>query len=242
MRLEDTYSGKMKTLSDALKRQLERGKPLTSFAIAKLRKAGNEAVLKANAGNIVKIMLTGGTLTAEHLEEVKRYYPEQAQEWLDAGGRVAGGKGGRWLTLNACATEMGVRQSDLWRAIERHPAEAPRKRADGLYELAAIRDFYNEHSYKSNAPLKEQILTQELRLKRVKADAAEGMLIERATVVDILMEADVQLEAALKAMAEKYAPNNPTALDAAKAGFKRWREFLQDLSSAPAPAKAKRKA
>lgn len=221
----------MKTLSDTLKRQLERGNPLAPFAVAKLRKAGNEAVLKANAGNIVKAMLTGGAVTAEQLEEAQRYYPEQAAEWLEAGGRVAQGKGERWMSLNAIAAEMGVTQPALYQMITRHPDEAPSKRADGKWEYGQVRDFYATRTRRQNAPLKEQILEQELRLKRVKADAAEGLLIERATVVDILTEADVQLEAALTAMAKKYAgAQYERAIEDAKTGFKRWREFLAELS------------
>ena len=232
----------MKTLSDTLKRQLERGKPLAPLAVAKLRKAGNEAVLKANAGNIVKAMLTGGAVTAEQLDEAQRYFPEQAAEWLEAGGRVAQGKGERWITLTACARELGATQQNLYALITRHPDEAPRQRADGKYELAAVRDFYRIYTRRNAAPLKEQILEQELRLKRVKADEAEGLLIARATVVDILMEADIQLEAALTAMAKKYAGENyGKAIADAKTGFKRWREFLAELSGEGKEEKPKRK-
>ena len=237
----------MNGVSDTLKRQLERGKPLAPLAVAKFRKAGNEAVLKANAGNIVKAMLSGGAVTAEQLEEVQRYFPEQAAEWLEAGGKVAQGKGERWMSLNAIAAEMGVTQPALYQMITRHPDEAPAKRADGKWEYGQVRDFYATRTRRQNAPLKEQILEQELRLKRVKADAAERLLIERATVVDILTEADVQLEAALTAMAKKYAgAQYERAIEDAKTGFKRWREFLAELSGGSggnaAPKRAKGRA
>lgn len=231
----------MKTLSDTLKRQLDKGKPLAPLAVAKLRKAGNDAVLKANAGNVVKAMLTGKAIKAEDLAEAERYFPEQAREWREAGGRVVGEKDEGWLPLNAIATRIGARQSDVWKMLHAHPDEAPPQRADGKYELDAVRAFYEARSYRSNASLKEQILEQELRLKRVKADEAEGMLIERATVVDILMEADVQLEAALTAMARKYGQDPDKAIADAQALFKRWREFLSELSTVkPKVKKAKR--
>lgn len=170
----------------------------------------------------------------------------QAREWRETGGKVVGEKDEGWLSLNAIATRIGARQSDVWKMLHAHPDEAPPQRADGKYELEAVRAFYEARSYRSNASLKEQILEQDLRLRRVKADQAEGMLIERAAVVDILMEADVQLEAALTTMARKYGTKD--AIIEAQALFKRWREFLAELSTvkpkkaAKRPARAKAKA
>ena len=227
-------------VTDILKRQLDKGKPLAPLAVAKLRKAGNEAVLKANAGNIIKWMLAGKAIKAEDLAEAERYFPEQAREWRETGGLCVGEKDGQWLNLTQISARIGARQSDVWKMLHAHPDEAPPQRADGKYELDAVRAFYEARSYRSNASLKEQILEQELRLKRVKADEAEGMLIERATVVDILMEADVQLEAALTAMAKKYGQDPDKAISDAQALFKRWREFLSELSTVKPKKTAKR--
>lgn len=234
----------MTGVSDTLKRQLERGKPLAPLAVARLRKAENETVLKANAANVVKAMMTGRAITAEQLEEAQKYFPQEASDWLAEGGRVSGArKGERWMSLRACALELGTTQQGLYKLVQKHPDEAPRKRADGKYELGEVRDFFAALTRRNNLPLKEQILEQELRLKRVKADAAEGLLIERSTVVDILTEADVQLEAALTAMAKKYGgAQYERALADAKTAFKRWREFLAELSGAEGTAPAKKRA
>ncbi len=234
----------MSTLSQDIQRQLARGKPLAPLAVARLRKAGNETVLKANAGNIVKAMMTGKAITADQLEEARAYYPKEAEDWLEAGGRVSGAKKGeRWMSLRACALELGATQQNLYKLIQKHPNEAPKKRADNKYEYGAVRDFYAALTRRNNLPLKEQILEQELRLKRVKADAAEGLLIERSTVVDILTEADVQLETALTTMAKKYGgAQYERALAEAKTAFKRWREFLAELSGAGESATPKNRA
>ena len=84
-----------KSAKDVVAAALERGTPLSAFAVAELREAEQEGALRANAANVVKAMLAGRPITREQFAEAERYFPAKARAWVEAGGRLAkGGTGG----------------------------------------------------------------------------------------------------------------------------------------------------
>lgn len=84
-----------KSAKDVVAAALERGTPLSAFAVAELREAEQEGALRANAANVVKAMLAGRPITREQFAEAERYFPAKARAWVESGGRVAkGGTGG----------------------------------------------------------------------------------------------------------------------------------------------------
>lgn len=84
-----------KSAKDVVAAALERGTPLSAFAVAELREAEQEGALRANAANVVKAMLAGRPITREQFAEAERYFPAKARAWVEAGGRlVKGGTGG----------------------------------------------------------------------------------------------------------------------------------------------------
>lgn len=227
----------MNNPSKVIKNQLEKGKPLSSFAVDKLRKANQEEALRANAHNIVLAMLEGKTISQLEFDEAEHYFPKESQEWKDAGGTVKDEKKlAEWTSIYQIARWLGASEQAIHQMIKRNSAVAPRPNHQGKYNKNEVKEFYENHSYsisKSSKDFKQKILEQEFRLKKCKADEAEGLVIAKATVIDILNDADITLEGVLKGMIKDLTKNEreqERAIKKAKIHFKRWREFIASLA------------
>lgn len=77
-----------KSAKDVVAAALERGTPLSAFAVAELREAEQEGALRANAANVIKAMLSGRPITRDQFAEAERYFPAKARAWVESGGRV----------------------------------------------------------------------------------------------------------------------------------------------------------
>lgn len=82
-----------KSASEVIASRLAKGTPLSPFAVAELRRAGNEAALRVNASNVVRAMLEGRSISGSDLAEAEAFFPDKVSDWKAAGGRVAKGKG-----------------------------------------------------------------------------------------------------------------------------------------------------
>lgn len=227
----------MKAPTKIIKEQLEKGQPLSLFAVEKLRTASQDEALKANANNIILAMLAGKPIRQHDLDEAVRYYPEQANQWLASGGRVKEEKAlAEWTSIYQIAKEMGVSEQSIHQMMKRNITVAPRPNSQGKYNRNEVKEFVSNRAYstsRGSKDFKQKILEQEYRLKKCKADEAERLVIARATVVDILTDADIVLETILKDFANECAKDEAQQkklLVKAKAQFKRWREFIASLS------------
>ena len=81
-----------KSAGEVIADRLRAGRPLSAFAVSQLRAQGQEGALRANAANVVRVMLEGGVISACDLAEAERYHPDKADAWKAAGGRVAKGR------------------------------------------------------------------------------------------------------------------------------------------------------
>ena len=227
----------MKEPTKVIKAQLEKGQLLSAFAVEKLRSGGQEQALKANAHNVVLAMLEGKPIRKIDLDEALTYCPEQANEWLASGGKVKEDKRApRWESIYAIAKERGCSEQSIHQMIKRNPTVAPRPNSQGKYNSDEVNQFMDNRSYnvgRGSKDYKQKILEQEYRLKKVKADEAEGLVIAKATVVDILHDADVTLESVLKSMVKECSTDDTKQaqlLKKAKVHFKRWRDYLASLA------------
>ena len=218
----------MKSAADIIAENLKTGKPLAILAVSKLRAAENEQALRANASNIVKRMLQGSKISAGQLSEVERYYPEQAKEYKAAGGAADG----TYSTCTAISRRIGISQPALYKLLHSH-ADAPKPTVDGKYESNAVVAWYYGIKDRRERPtdLKEQALIQDVRLKKAKADIAEGKAIPREEVEALFMSIYTVVWSALKQNAERYGTNKEEALNNARAAFAEIRQKLQELSS-----------
>lgn len=227
----------MKEPSKVIKSQLESGKPLSAFAVDKLRAGEQEQALKANAHNVVLSMLEGKTIRQHDLDEALAYYPDSANEWLASGGKVKEERSlAEWTSIYQIAKELNVSEQSIHQMIKRNLTVAPRPNSQGKYNRTEVKEFVSNRAYntsRGSKDYKQKILEQEYRLKKVKADEAEGLVIARATVVDILYDADVTLETVLKAMVKECSTDETRQdklLKKAKIHFKRWRDYLASLA------------
>ena len=227
----------MKAPSKVIQTQLEKGVPLSLFALEKLRTAGHQDALKANAHNIVVAMLEGKNIRQFDLDEALTHFPEQANEWLASGGKVKEEKSGaEWTSIYAIARELNTSEQSIHQMIKRNITVAPRPNSQGKYNRSEVKEFVANRAYntsRGSKDYKQRILEQEYRLKKCKADEAEGLVIAKATAVDIFNDADIILEGVLKGMVKdltKDEREQEKAIKKAKIHFKRWREFIASLA------------
>lgn len=138
-------------------------------------------------------------------------------------------------SIGKIAHEIGTSRQNLSKMLKRHSEEAPQPNSEGKYDLEEVRAFYHHRTYKSTVceDLKAKILEQQYRLKKIKADEAEGLVIAKSMVVDLLMDADITLESVMKMFIEECSKDKAEQarlLERAKIHFNRWREFLKTLT------------
>lgn len=68
-----------KSIGEIIKSQLAEGKPLAPQAVAELREAGREDLLKANAANILRCIYEGKRVTKAQMAEVRAYFPDKVK-------------------------------------------------------------------------------------------------------------------------------------------------------------------
>lgn len=84
--------------------------------------------------------------------------------------------------------------------------------------------------------MKIKILEQEYRFKKLKADRVEGLLESRDTMHDEIVNADRNLEEAMKHIIFKTTQDKEREkeyIEIAKEYFEVWRDFLRILSGTP---------
>lgn len=227
----------MKAPSKVVQAQIEKGTPLSAFAIEKLRAKGNEEALKANAHNIVLAMLEGKPIRQVDLDEAVRYYPDQAKEWIDSGGTVKEEKGlAAWTSIYRIAKDLGMSEQNIHQVMKRNPTSAPRPNSQGKFNRNEVREFMESKSRdltRGSKDYKQKILEQEYRLKKVKADEAEGLVLSKAEAEDIFGNADVVLESVLTHWVNAFCKEGreEEALAYAKVQFQFWRNHLEKISS-----------
>lgn len=221
----------MRPLSETLKAKIEGGIPLSPFAVAQLRKAGQEQALKANAQNVIRAMLEGTRITEEQFEEARRYFPERAQEFLDAGGKIVEDKNAR-QTCSAIARRLAIAQPTLYKLLRAHD-DAPQPDAAGKYDAKEVTAWYLSHKVARAKPasLKEQALAEDVRIKRAKADMAEGKAIPRDEVEELFLRIYNLCWATLLTNAKRYGSDEKEAIENARADFAELRQKLQEFSS-----------
>lgn len=227
----------MKPVSQVIQQSIEKGIPLSSFAIERLRTNNQDGILKANAHNIVLAMIEGKPIRQCDYEEAVTFFPEQANEWLASGGKVKEEKSlSEWTSIYAIAKELNVSEQSIHQMMKRNITVAPRPNSQGKYNRNEVKEFVANRAYntsRGSKDYKQKILEQEFRLKKCKADEAEGLVIARATVIDILNDADITLESVLKAVIKDCTTDErkqEQQIKKAKIHFKRWREFIASLA------------
>jgi predicted DNA-binding protein YlxM (UPF0122 family) len=226
----------MKAPSKVIQTQIEKGTPLSLFAIEKLKTAGHEDALRENAHNIVVAMLEGKSIRQFDLDQAMIFFPEQANEWLSSGGKVKEEKAvAEWTSIYAIAKELNVSEQSIHQMIKRNITVAPRPNSQGKYNRTEVKEFVANRAYntsRGSKDYKQKILEQDFRLKKIKADEAENLLIPRDEVFDLVQGIDIAVEAFSVALIDKLAHNEKEkeeGLKYAKAFFKNWRDSLASL-------------
>lgn len=227
----------MERLTKGQRLKLEKGEPISSYMISKLRNQNYTDALKLNASNIVKLMQAGKDITDVDLKEALAYFPDEATAWIEAGGKARETLSlGEWATIYAIAKHIGVSEQSLRQMIKRNPCDAPQPNERGQYNVQQLKHWHSQRSYnttRDNKDTKQQILEQEYRIKKVKADREEELVIDKSVVESVLADADMTLEAVLKDFVKEIASDEEKQqhyLEKAKMQFDRWRAFICRIS------------
>lgn len=98
-----------------------------------------------------------------------------------------------WRTAAACARLMGITKQTLSRQLKREDAPTPNK--DGLYHLPTLRAWREPFAMtEETLSLKDQILQEDLKLKKLKVQKAAGELLPIGEVADLLIDAAAQMK------------------------------------------------
>lgn len=218
-------------ISETIRKKLHTGQPLAVYAVAQLRKHGQEQALKVNAQNIIRAMLDGVKITQEQFDEAERYFPDRAKEFIEAGGKIIEPKDAR-LTCTAIARRLGIAQPVLYRLLNAKE-DAPQPDAAGKYDAKEVSAWYISRKVARAKPasLKEQALAEDVRLKRAKADQAEGKAIPRDEVEELFLRIYNTCWQTILTNAKRYGDNEKEAIENARADFAELRQKLQDLSA-----------
>ena len=166
-----------KSAGEVIADRLRAGRPLSAFAVSQLRAQGQEGALRANAANVVRVMLEGGVISACDLAEAERYHPAKADAWKAAGGRVAKGR----AAPSSASVEVPV-QVETGRPL----ANARRERfaqlvASGRTQADAYREAYPSskkwklsalHTHSCELAALPEVVARVEALKRAAAEAS----------------------------------------------------------------------
>lgn len=135
-------------------------------------------IRRANAGNILKKIRAGKTLSAQERNALDEFQSEQSGGWVK--------------DLSALAKELGLTRQAVYDARARFP-NAPKKHEDGKREnLIAWQQFCADNligkdtATKNLAELKAQLMQREIKLRDMKIAREAGDTVEKRVVEDML--------------------------------------------------------
>ena len=136
-------------------------------------------IRRANAGNILKKLRAGKTLSAQERNALEEFQSEQSGGWVK--------------DTSALARELGLSRQAIYDARNRFP-DAPKKHEDGKREnLAAWQEFVGakligkDHATKNLSELKAELMREQIRLARSKNERESGDVIDREVVETMLV-------------------------------------------------------
>lgn len=136
------------------------------------------------------------------------------------------------MTCTAIARRLGIAQPTLYKML-RDNEGTPQPDENGKYDAQEVVQWYHAHKVARAKPtsLKEQALAEDVRLKRAKANIAEGKAIPRDEVEELFLRIYNTCWQTILTNAKRYGENEKEAIENARADFAELRQKLQDLSS-----------
>ena len=135
-------------------------------------------IRRANAGNILKKIRAGKTLSAQERNALDEFQSEQSGGWVK--------------DLSSLAKELGLTRQAVYDARARFP-NAPKKHEDSKREnLVAWQQFCADNligkdtATKNLAELKAQLMQREITLRDMKIAREAGDTVEKRVVEDML--------------------------------------------------------
>lgn len=140
--------------------------------------------------------------------------------------------------ISRIAAELDTSRQALSQMLKRHASIAPTPDAEGKYDAEAVKAFYSARAYAtgdSAESLRLEILEQEHRLKKAKADEAESKVMPKEQAAEVLTDVVFIIEDILKAAVKHFYANRTEAerqriYNNARKRFKRADDFLSGLA------------
>ena len=147
-------------------------------------------IRRANAGNILKKLRSGKTLSAQERNALEEFQSENSGGWVK--------------DLSALAKELGLTRQAVYDARARFP-DAPKKHEDGKREnLVAWQQFCGDNligkdtATKNLAELKAQLMQREITLRDMKIAREAGDTIAKEIVDDMFATLAQKLDLLLR--------------------------------------------
>ena len=147
-------------------------------------------IRRANAGNILKKLRAGKTLSAQERNALEEFQAENSGGWVK--------------DTTTLAKELGLSRQTIYDARARFP-DAPKKHEDGKREnLAAWQEFVGakligkDVGTKNLADLKAELMREQIRLARSKNERESGDVIDREVVETMLVTLGQKLNLLLR--------------------------------------------
>lgn len=177
-------------------------------------------IRRANAGNILKKLRAGKTLSAQERNALDEFQSEQSGGWVK--------------DASALARELGLSRQAIYDARNRFP-DAPKKHEDGKREnLAAWQQFVADNvigkdtATKNLAELKAELMREQIRLARAKNQREAGDVIDREVVESMLVTLGQKLDLLLRLKLEVELGPRVAGKNAAEANVEGG-EILQEI-------------
>lgn len=175
---------------------------------------------------------------------IKRAKAEQEEMKLEALGREIRGKPKGELTaedeltfkpvdtISGIARIVGITQQSLYSAVKGN-AEAPKPTEGQKYDARAVLEWYFGWKYARRRPLtlREAELAEAVRLKKAKADLAEGKAVPIDQAQALAMQIYETCYSAVMQNAKRYGKDRQKAEDSARADFKQCRAALLKITA-----------
>lgn len=175
---------------------------------------------------------------------IKRAKAEQEEMKLEALGREIRGKPKGELTaedeltfkpvdtISGIARIVGITQQSLYSAVKGN-AEAPKPTEGQKYDARAVLEWYFGWKYARRRPLtlREAELAEAVRLKKAKADLAEGKAVPIDQAQALAMQIYETCYSALMQNAKRYGKDRQKAEESARADFKQCRDALLKITA-----------
>ena len=147
-------------------------------------------IRRANAGNILKKLRAGRTLSAQERNALEEFQAENSGGWVK--------------DTTTLAKDLGLSRQAIYDARNRFP-DAPKKHEDGKREnLPAWQAFVGEHligkdhATKNLSELKAELMREQIRLARSKNERESGDVIDREVVEAMLVTLGQKLNLLLR--------------------------------------------